>query len=251
MDRSQASKRRLRERLFAVGVLLVVIFFATPLAPYFRGVFVSLFARQSTNAALSGLSRNALIARVATDEAEISQIKYEATLYGLVSSENTKLLQELHGTPPATGILARVVSRPPEIPYDTILIDEGSVSGISEGDTVVYQGIALGKVISTGNGSALVKLFSNPGTEEDALVGDPGAIAVASGLGGGALQLSVPEGVSVSVGDSVRMEGSETLLLGIVGSVSTDTSNSTRVVLAYVPVSFADLDFVDVLPSPQ
>ena len=200
------------------------------------------------NPELSALSKDALIARVTADETELSHIKYQTVLYGLLSDENTKLLEMLHATPPVSGVTARVLSRPPQTLYDTILIDQGTGAGVAGGDTVEYQGIALGKIVSAGKTSALAQLFSSPGSEEDVLVGTPGAIAIAEGLGGGAFQLSVPQDVSASQGDLVRLEGGEPLLLGTVVSVSSDPSDSSQTVSVRSPVSFADLDFVEVVP---
>jgi cell shape-determining protein MreC len=251
MDRSQDSRNRFFRTLAAAGVLVLVFFCATPAAPYLRGVFASIVAPRATDSELRGLSRDALIARVVADEEQLSRVKYQAALYTLLSDENTKLLQALHAAPPVGSVVARVIRRPPHALYDTIIIDQGTASGVVGGDMVEYQGIALGKIASAGKESSLVQFFSSPGTNEDVLVGSPKAIVVANGLGGGAFQLFVPRGISVSVGDAVRAEGSVPLLLGTVVSVSSDPSASSQTVSVRSPVSFGDLDFVEVLPTQR
>lgn len=252
-EHSRDSKRRFLGAALAALILAVVFFFASPAAPYFRGLYANLSAPSPDNIdpSFASLSREALIGRVIADETLLSRIRYQAVLYGLLADENAKLRTLLHGTTTPDALLARVVSRPPETLYDTVIIDRGSGSGIAAGDLVVYQGIALGRVLSEENDSALVELFSSAGSKEDVIIGKPAAISIASGEGGGSFELSIPQGIMVSAGDPVRVEASASLLLGTVVSVAVDQSQASQRVFVHSPFSLADIDFVQILKSPH
>jgi cell shape-determining protein MreC len=142
---------------------------------------------------------------------------------------------------------ARVIARPPRTSYDVILLDQGAFSGVSVGDEVVYDNIALGKIITVDQGTSLAELFSSPGSAVDALLGNPVAVSVAKGMGGGSFELTVPNDVHLSAGDPVRIEGSSSLLLGIVGSVSAAPTGAAQTISFHAPLSLADLDFVSIL----
>ncbi|MDO8523881.1 MAG: rod shape-determining protein MreC [bacterium] len=251
MDRSPDSRERLVKGGFAALVLILVVVFASPIAGYLRDIFVNVSAPHESDAEYASLSRDALIARLKSAENELSIVGYQGVLYSLLSDENMKLREILNAPVTPKGILARVLSRPPRTAYDTLLVDQGASAGIQVSDLAVYQGIALGRVASVGEESALVQLFSSAGTEADAILGTPEAIAVAHGLGGGAFEIFVPQGVSVSVGDSVRTSGTASLILGVVAGVSSKPTDSSQKVSVRSPVSFADLDFIEVIPSER
>ncbi len=251
MDRSPDSRKRLVEGGFAALVLILVIVFASPIALYLRDIFVNVSAPRESDAEYASLSRGALVARLKDAENELSIVRFQSVLYGLLSDENMKLREILNAPVAPKGVLARVLSRPPRTVYDTLLVDQGASAGIQKNDLVVYQGIALGRVASVGERSALVQLFSSAGTEADVILGTPEAITVAQGLGGGAFEIFVPQGISVSAGDSVRIPGTQSLLLGVIAGVSSKPTDSSQRVSVRSPVSFANLDFIEVIPGER
>lgn len=247
MMRRSEDSRRFWKTAFGAAVLFFVCFFAFGFSGMLRSMAANLFAPRSTNAEFSALSKDALVARVEADEQTLSEIKYQAALYGLLSQENTNLRSLLNAAPSPSAVTARVIARPPQTAYDTLLIDRGALSGIAPGDEAVFEGIALGKVITADPETSLIQLFSSPGTEADALVGVPPALSVARGEGGGSFSLAVPNGVAIAPGDLIRAEGSASLLLGIVGGVSVAPTGSTQNVIFHAPVSFSALDFVSII----
>ena len=254
MDRSRDSRGRVQRMGAAALVLVVVLFFSSSVAPYVRGMFLSIFAPKSDAQHVeqyAGLSRDALMSRLADAEKQLSSVQYQSVLYALLADENAKLRQALHDTRASRSILARVLLRPPRSAYDTLLIDQGTASLVSVGDSVSYQSIALGKIVSTGANTSLVQLFSSSGTDQDVILGKPSAIAVSHGMGGGAYELVIPQSVAVSVGDSVKLSGADSLLAGIVSGVSSKPNDTSQTVRVRLPVSFADLDFVEITPSAQ
>jgi cell shape-determining protein MreC len=153
-----------------------------------------------------------------------------------LTSENTTLkgqvedLQNLLGTRSATvrGILASVLSRPPESPYDTLVVDQGEASGVFAGALVTGNGrVPLGRVASVTNGSARVTLFSASGVKTDAWVGEKRLPVTLTGMGGGTFSATAPTDAKIVAGDTVFVLGG--VAIGTVVRSDVDTSSPTAV----------------------
>ncbi len=247
MARSRISKPTTALAACAL-IAIVVLLFYSHAGVYLRGALANLLAQPSVQSEYAPLSRDALIARLTNAEKQLSRVKYQALLYGLITQENESLRKAAGAATVPQGITGRVITRPPKSAYDTLMLDVGKNQGIVKDDLVVFESIALGKIISIGDTTSLVQLFSSPGAEHDVLIGEPHAVSVAKGQGGGTFELSLPQSVAVAQGDIVRIPGTETLILGVVVSVEAQSVDVTQTVHIASPVSFADLDFVRVLP---
>ncbi len=252
MERSRDSRLQLGILSGALGLggLALVLFFTFHLGAYVRGIFVSIVAPHQALNAYAGLSKDALIERLTATDSELSRIKYQALLYGILADENTALRKLANAATVSPGLTARVIVRPPQTSYDTLIIDLGKDAGVKENDFATYHGIALGRVTAVDAQSATVSLFSTSGKEQDAILGEPRAVAVARGLGGGAFELSVPHDVTVAAGDAVMFPGTESLILGIVTSISAEARDASKVVHFASPLSFAELDFIRIVSNP-
>lgn len=252
MERLRVSKQRgeFWKGVIALLALIMVFFFSKGFQNYARGVFVSVFSpRAGAAGEYASFSRDALIARVTEDEKQISSLKYQALLYGTLAEENARLRHAAGAISVPGRVTARVLARPPETHYDTLLIDTGRNAGITEGDIAVSEGVLLGKVVSLDATSATVQLFSSSGSERDVTLGNPVAVAVARGVGGGSFELSIPQGVKIVSGDLVHVSSTESMILGVVTSVSAEARDASQKVHFRAPVSFADLDFISVIPN--
>lgn len=124
------------------------------------------------------------------------------------------------------GILAGVLARPPESPYDTLVIDQGSAAGVAAGAKAYGPGgVAIGKVASVTASSARVTLYSSPGTETQAWVGVARIPVTLAGAGGGAFTASADATAGVVAGDLIYTEGPGAVPLGAVARVDTDVSS--------------------------
>src|SRR3989344_881261 len=231
---------------FAFFIFFILLFFYG--GSFLRGMFATLTA-QAPDPAYALLSRSALASRLHDAEQELSRIRYQALLYALVAEENKELRGLLRASEIPTGIVARVLARPPRTHYDTLLVDVGSEKGMSVGDLAIFEGIGLGTVVTSDTRTSIISLFSTPGFETDVIVGTPHAVAVAHGLGGGAFEVLLPQGIVVMPGDIVRLPGSESLVVGIVSNVARAPADVLQQVLFHSPVSMSDLDFVRIVPS--
>lgn len=250
MGQSRASSRPFAKLLFAFVACVLVVTFGTPLRTYVRGVFAT-FAPRVTDEMYAGLSNAELVERLKKTEAELESVRYQSVLYGLVVEENRELSEASSLQSFSKVIPARVLSRPPQTVYDSLLLDRGTDSGIKEKDLVAIEGVALGRIVSVGNSFSTVQLFSTAGATHDAILGIPRAVAVVTGLGGGSFSVSLPRSVTVDVGEPVRIPNSETLIIGRVVSVEGAGTDATQIAYIASPVSMQSLDFVSIIPQNE
>jgi cell shape-determining protein MreC len=133
------------------------------------------------------------------------------------------------------GITAGVIARPPESPYDTLVLAAGSEEGVAPGQEAFGEGnIPLGVVSSVHSHFSRVTLFSAPGTSLLGWVGHERLPLVLKGTGAGSLSASVPRSAGVIVGDIVSVPGPGALAIGTVTRIDSDPS-SPSVTLRILP----------------
>ena len=151
------------------------------------------------------------------------------------------------------GVLASVLARPPETPYDTLVIDAGKDNGVSVGDSVSAGGtVFIGSVEEVYAKSARVVLYSAGGESHDALLlssknasGEAVPVAL-SGQGAGSFVGEVPAGTAVSVGDMAVFPGLGERLVARVSAIDPAEGASFKKVYLQFPVNIFTLRFVEV-----
>lgn len=151
-----------------------------------------------------------------------------------LSALNQELLQKdlsleaLLGAPggaSGTGlnILAGVVARPPESPYDILILAKGSDTGVGIGQEVYGEGgVPVGIVSSVTAGFSRVTLFSSPGTSIHGWAGRATVPIVINGSGGGSMSATLARATGVAVGDTVFVPGPGMLPIGTVVRIDSD-----------------------------
>lgn len=247
MVRSRASRHWLPGAL-ALGALVGVLVSATQLGPIVRAFFADTVLPYTIPDRYEGLSKKELIERLTSAETELARVRGQSALYELLAEENASLRASTERVPgfdvPAA---ARILARPPRSSYDTLILDVGQSEGIRENDIVVFSGIALGRILSVSQSSSIAELYSSPGLERDVILGNPQAVAIASGKGGGSFEVSLPRDVSVAIGDPVRISRSETLALGTVVEIEGVPTDPTKIIRFRSPISLAALDYVGII----
>lgn len=249
MVQSRASNTPWARSALALLLLTAVIFFGTPVRNFVRDFFAGFIIPRIEDGPNAGLTQPELIARLSADEAKLQEMSYQNQLYKLVVDENTKLKSAASLESFAKVIPARVLLRPPQTHYDSLILDRGTDSGVKENDIVAVSGFVLGKIVSVGRSSSTAELFSTGGVTHDVILGTPSAVAVSNGLGGGSFSISLPRSVTVDVGDMVRIPNSETLALGRVVSVKGEATDAAQTVYVASPVALQTLDFVSIIPQ--
>lgn len=219
------------------GIALIVIVIAVlavrVVAPGFVATMLYPFSYLSRGA-LSGIAG---VGSVVTSSAALEVSLSESKDYIVeLEAQNRELtarvtdFEALLGTrieaPP--GVLAGVVARPPQSPYDTLIIDQGSDAGVGVGAIVAGRGGSpVGTVASVTTSSARILLHSAPGRVTEAWLGENRTPLTLTGDGAGAFSAEAPREASIAVGEEVFIAGPGSLPLGIVVRVDSDPSSPT------------------------
>lgn len=194
--------------------------------------------------------RSVLVSRLRDAEDELSRVRYQGLLYALEVEKNQELAQVLGLPTSEVSARGRVFARPPKTHYDTLLVSLSDSAQVEIGDQAYASGVLVGEVVETSNRIARVSLYSAPGVTLDARVGEPSAIVVMRGLGGGAFFLEVPKEVAIQEGDAILLAQSETLV-AVAQRIIDEPEQTTFRVNAASPVSATDMhviEFVKTLP---
>lgn len=163
----------------------------------------------------------------------------------VLSLENEDLKAMLGRKSSKDAVLAGVLSKPPQSPYDTLILDAGSTEGVVKGDLVMAgEDIAIGEISEVFENSSQVKLYSSPGEEVVVTIGSGGLSATASGKGGGNFEAKIPRDIPISKGDVVLMPGINPILYGTVEDVEIRPADSFQYVLFKSPVNASFLSRV-------
>jgi len=150
---------------------------------------------------------------------------------------------------PPLGIIAGILTRPPESPYDTLVIAAGATSGVSPGMRVLAPGgTPLGFVETAFTSIARVTLYSAPGQSLSAWVGRERVAMTLKGKGGGAFTALVPKDAGVVLGDLVYVAGGGALPVGRVREVGTDLSSPIATLSITPLVNLFSLTWVTLVP---
>jgi cell shape-determining protein MreC len=143
------------------------------------------------------------------------------------------------------GIASTVLVRPPQTPYDSMVIDAGSKEGVSLGSEVFMpEGALLGTVTEVHFSTSRVRLFTTSGERTAAVLERHGIPVTLEGIGGGNFRIVIPREVEVEVGDRILSADISSRLVGIVGDVKMETTDSFKEVLAKSPMSVFNIHYV-------
>jgi len=142
-------------------------------------------------------------------------------------------------------ILASILSKPDQSPYDTIIIDAGIKEGITSGQRVFASGnIPIGVVSMAYPGSSKVILFSNPGETTNVVVSGHDVSMQLVGRGGGNFEAILPRDFVLEKGTEVTLPGITPYTVATVQTIISDPRDSFQKVLLISPVNIFELKFV-------
>lgn len=156
-----------------------------------------------------------------------------------LANENQALTKKIESisklSADARGIIAGVVARPPESPYDTLVLSAGSNDGVTLGMEAFGEGgVPLGVVSAVFADFSRATLFSAPDVTVNGWVGKNSLPLIIKGTGGGTMSASVARSANIVVGDTVFAPGPGMLPIGSVVRVDNEVS-SPSVTLRIMP----------------
>lgn len=194
--------------------------------------------------------RTELTAEIKKLENELVVAKGQDQTFFRLQEENNRL-RMLLGAQPNERILAGVIARPHDLPYDLLQIDQGRGDGIRE-DALVYAGNdqLLGQVVHVADDYSLVKLFTSPGSELTGFISGPDAIVTIEGVGGGVARAKVPQGVPISIGNLVYVPSVQPGMFGRLEFIDNRPSQPEQYAYITLDVGLQSLHFVAVTKTP-
>jgi len=175
----------------------------------------------------------------------------DRVLFDLLKKENEDLKNILNRNQVNRKLLlGAVLVKPFLSPYDTLIIDIGTLEGVIAGDQVIVDGnIFIGYISEVYSDTSKVVLYSSPGEKVKVLIGDNNVEKEAVGLGGGNFIVEMPRGSDVKEGDSIVIPSVSSNIFGIVEKIESKESNSFQNILFKNPINVAELKWVEVLLS--
>ena len=180
-------------------------------------------------------------------QAEIETLQLKLADDEAVKIENASLNAALGRKPKEASFAAAVILRPPELPYDTFMLDLGTSDGISAGDTVLGpDGTYLGSISEAYSTSAKAELASTPGLQTKVVLG--GEQVAFTGKGGGNYEGRIPQAVNISEDEAVPVVGGN-FILGHVAKIETDANNAYRRVIVSSGLNLSEARYVFISKS--
>jgi len=256
---NKAGKRR-NLILGALGICLV-LFVILRFAPGFSGSIAedlsspflktgSVFGRGFTSFTTYFTSRNSLEAENESLKESLLEANMKVVDEQQVALQNQQL-QALLGRPNTMhSIVAGILSRPNQSPYDTFTVDAGTAEGAAVGDVILAgTDIPVGTITSIYNHTSRITLYSSSGNTVNVLVGNNHVAAQATGQGGSNFIIKIPRGVPVSVGDSIIAPGITVRVFGTVAKIDLAPNDSFQTIYFNLPININELQFVEIIPT--
>ena len=165
--------------------------------------------------------------------------------------EENQKLRELLGAVPGDRQVVRVIARPNTLPYDTLMIDQGSLQGIVEKAPVYLgQDQVVGYISAVRPTTALVTLVTSPGFSATAFISGPDIFTLTEGMGGGVMRVRVPQGINLQLDDLVLLPAVDSGVYGQIFSIETAPTQPEQFGYIAPPVPLQSLRYVSVGSDP-
>lgn len=244
--------KRLRTVLLCVLVVLVFVSWGPGIAGLATRSVLALFspAWSIQNTVVEADNNFFALFRNKSDLSdENEELRRQSAELTLVRAENDRLqktIAELSSARGGEGVLpARVLTKPPQSLYDTLIIDVEVDRPIRRGMTVLsLDGAALGSIADVNGSRAKVLLFSSSGVQSSGTLTGSSTSLELSGRGGGTFRAIVPRAVGIGPGDSITAPLYGSRVIALVESVLPDKTQLTSEVFARTPVALTTLNWV-------
>lgn len=250
----QRNKGRSRYIKPALGLLAIFIS-GTIIFSMLDGVLVSVASPlwEADNRFSSGLrnfgayfsSKNKLASENEELRLKVSSLELEAAALRSGRVQEGVLLELVgrHGNTDA--LAATVLARPPQTPYDVLIIDAGETDGVIAGASVrLPEGPMLGTIAESYSRRARVLLNSSPGVETEAVLERGNVPVTLVGSGSGNFRIVVPRDTEVEAGDAILSADIHARLLAVVGGVKMESTDSFKEILAGSPINLFNVRYV-------
>jgi cell shape-determining protein MreC len=167
---------------------------------------------------------------------ELGRLRLTKIDYDVLFKENEELKAMLSMKKSSMRAVANVLSKPPQSPFDTMVLASGKNAGIEIGNKVyISDNIIIGQISDVSDETSVVKLFSTGGEKIEVILLRTGQSFVITGSGGENFSLEIPKDTDIVWGDSLVLQGSSDFVLATVYFVDSSSQSSFKTVHMRVP----------------
>lgn len=190
-------------------------------------------------------TKTALVAENDALKSELLISREKIMNFEVLGAEHARLLEEFGRIGNQGKTIATVLVRPPQTPYDMLILDAGSTDGVSSGDAVYTMGgIILGTVSEVAANSSNVTLFTRTDLQTEAFFERTNLAVTLRGIGGGTFEVEVPLEADVLKDDVLIVPKLEPSIVGVVSLVESSVKNAFKRVLIQTPANISYTRFV-------
>jgi cell shape-determining protein MreC len=257
LDRQIRRKRYFTATFFTL-VIIVLFYFRTPVIGGLSHTLGFIFTPvvkvgNSVGSKIHGIGsyfafKSSLSKENENLKEQLEQNKATMANYDSILAENDQLKETLGRKNENTKlVVAAILSKPNQSPYDTLVIDVGSKNEVRVGAKVFAEGnMAIGKVAEVYYNSSKVVLYSNPGEKTEMVISGKNSFLESVGRGGGNFEIIMPKDFTLSVGTEVDLPGLTPYPVAKVESILSDPRDSFVRALLSSPANIQTLKFVEV-----
>lgn len=247
------SKNNYDPKLVVVGVVFVLLLLLSIFFPAFLRSTTQMamkplwFFKDKTGDTFSFVTnfvgfKSSLIKENEMLKDELGTLRLTKMDYDTLFKENEELKAMVGMKKSNMRVMANVLSKPPQSPFDTLVVGSGKNSGIEIGNKVyVSDSIIIGQISDASDETAVVKLFSTGGEKNEVVLSRTGQSFVIVGNGGQNFSLEIPKDTDIVWGDSLVLLGSSDFVVATVYYVDTSSQSSFKTVHMKVPSSINSL----------
>lgn len=256
-------KTRKKKHRLILGAVLIALILGTAIFPNFlfrvigRPAFYAIepvfkarkaFLDQWKNLRLAFSEKNGLYFENSVLREKIMELETKVNVLEILGKENETLKSAFSAEERKKFILAAVILKPSHTPFDTLIIDSGTASGMKEGMQASAFGLALlGYVSDVSENTSKIKLISSFGEETNVILESSGVPAIAVGRGGENLEIILPRSVPVTGGERVITMGKSPMVVGYVEKIEHQTTDPLQKILFRLPVNIQYLNNIFIL----
>lgn len=143
---------------------------------------------------------------------------------------------------------ARILTVPPAINYDQVIVGAGLEDGLFGGERVlVGESILFGEVGDVFSGTSRIISVSSYGRKQNVFLEKAGISAVAEGAGNNELTVSVPRDFQVEVGDRIFSLAERSYFIGAVEEIAAHPSSPVKILKIRQPFNVYNLRSLNIL----
>ena len=188
-------------------------------------------------------SREGLLSINEQLKAENEELLVKNSIVLKLEEENLNMREILNTFAKQNLVYAEVLASPPVSFFDTIVISNNAEKIRSGAEVLSSGGVPIGRVLEASKTTALVKLYSSPGSSFQIVFDNNNDVIEIYGMGGGFFKVKIPKSIKVLEGDNVYFRGTSKLI-GVVKEIDENPSDSFKEVFVQSSINIFQIKSV-------